>query len=114
MCSKSLDIFFQIHDPTTLNRQDNDIGTQYRSIILFSNNEEKAIIMKSIQEAQEKWPKKIITEVKQLEEFYEAEEYHQKYYQKNPNQGYCRVMITPKLFKLKKFILPKLEYNLES
>ncbi|NHJ47740.1 MAG: peptide-methionine (S)-S-oxide reductase MsrA [Asgard group archaeon] len=105
-----LEIFFDIHDPTTLNRQGNDIGTQYRSIILYLTNEEKEIIQDAIKEAQKKWPDSIVTEVIELEVFYKAENYHQGYYEKNPNQGYCRVIIRPKLNKLQKEILPKLEY----
>ncbi len=109
-----LDIFFQMHDPTTLNRQGNDIGTQYRSIILYTLDNEKRVILEAIRKAQKKWNESIVTEVAKLEKFYKAEEHHQQYYKKNPNQGYCRVMIQPKITKLKKIVLPKLEYsNLE-
>ena len=109
--SEILEIFFQIHDPTTLNRQGNDIGTQYRSIILINNTEEKKTVNEAIERAQKNWDRKIVTEVKLLDIFYEAEDYHQKYYQKNPNQGYCRFLIAPKIKKLKKDILPKLEFQ---
>ncbi|NHK29709.1 MAG: peptide-methionine (S)-S-oxide reductase MsrA [Asgard group archaeon] len=105
-----LEIFFEIHDPTTLNRQGNDIGTQYRSIVFYANTNEKEIIEKAIQKAQKNWKGPIVTEVQKLAEFFEAEDYHQKYYEKNPNQGYCRVIIKPKLNKLNKEILPKLEF----
>ncbi|MHA1923586.1 MAG: peptide-methionine (S)-S-oxide reductase MsrA [Candidatus Heimdallarchaeota archaeon] len=104
-----LEIFFEMHDPTTLNRQANDIGTQYRSIILYNSSEEEQVIIEAIKKAQNNWPNSIVTEVGKSEEFYKAEEYHQKYFKKNPNQGYCRVMINPKIAKLKKIILPKLE-----
>jgi peptide-methionine (S)-S-oxide reductase len=90
-----LDIFWQAHDPTTLNRQGADIGTQYRSIILYENEEER--------EAAEKSRAKIsnaVTEIVPLEVFYEAEDYHQDYYKQNTSAGYCRLVITPKLKKL--------------
>jgi methionine-S-sulfoxide reductase len=109
--AKILEIFFTMHDPTTLNRQGNDIGTQYRSIVFYSTPEEKEIIEQAIEKAQKDWVRPIVTEVEKLTKFYKAEEYHQRYYDKNPNQGYCRVMISPKIAKLKKDILPKLEYS---
>lgn len=104
-----LEIFFEIHNPTTKNRQANDIGTQYRSIILYNDPKELEIINAKIKKAEEYWDKPIVTEVEPLKEFYEAEKYHQQFYKKNPNQGYCRVMIDPKIVKLKKSLLPKLE-----
>jgi methionine-S-sulfoxide reductase len=104
-----LEIFFEMHNPTTLNRQGNDIGPQYRSILFYSSEEEKQIIEKAIQKAQKNWKRPIVTEVKQLSDFYKAEDYHQRYYEKNPNQGYCRVIISPKIAKLTKKVLPKLE-----
>ncbi len=106
-----LDIFFQMHNPTTLNRQGNDIGTQYRSIILYTSDKEKIIILEAMREAQKKGTASIVTEVVKLDKFYKAEEYHQQYYKRNPNQGYCKVMIQPKIVKLKKIVLPKLEYS---
>ena len=106
-----LDIFFQIHDPTTLNRQGNDIGTQYRSIAFYSTEEEKEIIEAALKEAQKNWANPIVTEIQKLKEFYPAEDYHQRFFEKNPTQGYCRVIIQPKINKLKKQILPKLEYS---
>ncbi|TET30665.1 MAG: peptide-methionine (S)-S-oxide reductase MsrA [Candidatus Heimdallarchaeota archaeon] len=101
-----LQIFFQMHDPTTLNRQGNNIGTQYCSIILYSTPEDKKTIQAAISYAQKNWKESIVTEVRKLEEFYKAEEYHQQYYEKNPNQGYCRVIIKPKIDKLKRVVLP--------
>ncbi len=106
-----LEIFFQMHDPTTRNRQGNDIGTQYRSIILYTTPKEEKTIQAAIKNAQKNWEQPIVTEVGELEEFYKAEEYHQQFFEKNPNQGYCRVIIAPKIAKLKKTILPKLKYS---
>ncbi|MBN1329723.1 MAG: peptide-methionine (S)-S-oxide reductase MsrA [Candidatus Heimdallarchaeota archaeon] len=106
-----LEIFFEIHDPTTRNRQGNDVGTQYRSIILYNDPNEIEIINKKKKKAEEYWKKPIVTEVQSLQEFYQAEEYHQQYYKKNPRQGYCRVMIDPKITKLRKSILPKMELS---
>jgi len=108
-----LEIFFQMHDPTTRNRQGNDIGTQYRSIILFTTPKDEKTIQVVIKNAQKNWEQSIVTEVGELEEFYKAEEYHQQFFEKNPNQGYCRVIIAPKIAKLMKIVLPKLEYKKE-
>ena len=106
-----LEIFFQIHDPTTLNRQGNDIGTQYRSIIFYETAGEKQIIENTIQKIQKNLTRSIVTQVEELTDFYEAEDYHQRFYEKNPTQGYCRAIIKPKLEKLRKTVLPKLEFN---
>jgi peptide-methionine (S)-S-oxide reductase len=106
-----LEVFYEMHDPTTLNRQGNDIGTQYRSIILYTKLEDEKTIQAAVKDAQKHWEGPIVTEVGELEEFYKAEEYHQSYFEKNPNQGYCRVIIAPKITKLMKNVLPKLEYN---
>ena len=94
-----LDIFFVIHDPTTLNRQGSDTGTQYRSVIYFANDEEKHIIQSSIAKHQKDFTNPIVTEVSPLPEVYPAEAYHQNYYALNPMQGYCQVVIAPKLQK---------------
>jgi peptide-methionine (S)-S-oxide reductase len=94
-----LDIFWEIHDPTTLNRQGADAGTQYRSVIYYANADEKEKIQASMAKAATKFSDKIVTEVSELPEFYAAEDYHQNYYAQNPNQGYCRVVIAPKLQK---------------
>ena len=94
---KLLDIFFQIHDPTQLNRQGNDIGTQYRSIILYLDENQKELALKKINEL--KNAINVVTEVKKLENFYKAEEYHQNYFEKNPNQPYCQYVIKPKVEK---------------
>ena len=97
-----LDFFWAIHDPTTLNRQGADEGPQYRSVILTTSDEERAAAEASRAAAQPGWGNRIVTEIVPLEAFYEAEEYHQDYFRKNPNAGYCRVVIKPKLDKLKK------------
>ena len=97
-----LGIFFGIHDPTTLNRQGADEGPQYRSIILTTSDEERAAAEASRAAAQPGWGNRIVTEIVPLETFFEAEEYHQDYFRRNPSAGYCRVVIKPKLDKLKK------------
>jgi len=106
-----LEIFFKTHDPTTLNRQGNDVGTQYRSIILYHNEEQKKIAEKAKAELEEsgEHQKSIVTEIKPLDTFYEAEDYHQGYYKNNPNQAYCRIVIAPKLEKAEKKFSLKLK-----
>ena len=95
-----LDIFWQAHDPTTLNRQGADAGTQYRSIILYHNEDQHRIADQSLIDIQSSLTDPITTEVVELETFYPAEGYHQDYYDRNSNAGYCRVVIHPKLKKL--------------
>lgn len=95
-----LTVFFATHDPTTLNQQGADVGTQYRSIILYTTDQQKEQAEKFIDELNIDG-QEIVTEVKPLEKFYEAEPYHHHYYQNNPEQAYCRVVINPKLEKLK-------------
>lgn len=92
-------IFWRTHNPTTLNRQGADVGTQYRSVIFYHNETQKAIAEKSKQEtdASKLWPDPIVTEIAPLAEFYEAEDYHQNYFRQNPQQPYCQVVIDPKL-----------------
>ena len=98
-----LDIFFEIHDPTQLNRQGNDVGTQYRSIILYLDEEQKRNALKKIEELKNKGIE-VVTEVKPLDIFYKAEDYHQNYFEKNPNQPYCAYVVAPKVLKfLEKF-----------
>ncbi|MHA2298702.1 MAG: peptide-methionine (S)-S-oxide reductase MsrA [Candidatus Hodarchaeales archaeon] len=106
-----LEIFFTIHDPTTLNRQGNDVGTQYRSAIFYHSPEQKDIVKKVIKEFNEKkiWDNPIVTEVSPLKVFFRAEEYHQNYYQRNPDQPYCRLVITPKIVNFRKKYLDKLK-----
>jgi peptide-methionine (S)-S-oxide reductase len=99
---KLLETFWEAHDPTTLNRQGNDSGTQYRSIILYRSEAQKAAAEKSKAEAQRALGKPIVTEIVPLKQFYKAEGYHQDYYRDNPNQPYCRVVIRPKVEKFEK------------
>ena len=94
-----LEIFFEIHNPTTLNQQGADKGTQYRSVIYYADAKEKEIIEQVIQEQQKNFKEKIVTEVSPLPEVYPAEGYHQNYYNQNSSQGYCQVVIAPKLQK---------------
>ena len=97
-----LTVFFATHDPTTLNRQGNDVGEQYRSIILYLTDEQKNISENFIKEldSSSKEGKPVVTEVKKLEEFFPAEDYHKNYYENHKNQSYCQVIINPKLKKV--------------
>ncbi len=105
-----LEIFWTTHDPTTLNRQGNDVGTQYRSAIFYHNEEQKRIGEKSKNEfAPTVWDKPIVTEISPLGDFYIAEDYHQNFYKLNPNYGYCRIIINPKIAKLKEKFAHKLK-----
>lgn len=99
---KILDTFWDAHDPTTLNRQGNDSGTQYRSIILYANEAQRAAAEKSKAEAQKRFASPIVTEIVPLKKFYKAEGYHQDYFRSNPNQPYCRAVIQPKVEKFEK------------
>jgi peptide-methionine (S)-S-oxide reductase len=106
-----LKIFFTSHDPTTLNRQGADVGTQYRSTILYHNSEQKKIAEQVIKEVKSAriWDKPIVTEVKQFEAFYKAEDLHQEYFKQNPGQAYCQLVIAPKVAKLRKQYREKLK-----
>ena len=95
-----LDVFWAIHDPTTVNRQGNDVGPQYRSAIFYQGDEQKQIAEQSLEAAQGLWHNPIVTEIKPLDKFYEAEDYHQNYFNNHPEQAYCQVVINPKLAKL--------------
>jgi peptide methionine sulfoxide reductase msrA/msrB len=97
-----LELFFALHDPTSPNKQGNDVGSQYRSAIFYTAPEQKKAVESFIKNAQKQLEKPIVTEVKKLGAFYPAEDYHLKYYEKNPLQPYCMLVITPKLMKLKK------------
>lgn len=99
---KLLAFFWTVHDPTTLNAQGNDHGPQYRSIILYQGDTQKAAAEKSKAEAQQKLSSPIVTEIVPLKIFYPAEEYHQDYFRKNPGTGYCRYVVKPKVDKAKK------------
>ena len=104
-----LDVFFTIHDPTTLNQQGADVGTQYRSAIFFHTPEQQRDANDAIAEAQTTWDDPIVTEIVPLTQFYPAEEYHKDYYVRNPNQGYCRVVIAPKVAKARQHFFEKLK-----
>ena len=95
-----LEIFWQAHDPTTMNRQGADVGSQYRSIILYAGEQQRSVAVKSREEAASRFRDPIVTEVVPLTHFYEAEDYHQNYFNNNRNAPYCRVVIEPKLKKL--------------
>ena len=106
-----LEVFFAIHDPTTLNRQGNDVGTQYRSAIFYHDDKQKQEAERAIEEFTEQkvWDSPIVTEVVPLTKFYPAEEYHREYYDRNPEQGYCQVIISPKVSKLRQKFAEKLK-----
>jgi len=106
-----LTVFFTIHDPTTLNRQGNDVGTQYRSAIFYHNEDQKKIAEDVIREitAAKIWADPIVTELTPLDQFYIAEDYHQEYFKKNPFQGYCRAVVAPKVTKFRHNFAEKLK-----
>ncbi len=106
-----LEVFFTIHDPTSLNRQGADVGTQYRSAIFYVNDEQKAVAEQLVQEmsTEKMWDRPIVTELKPFSTFYPAEEYHQEYFKNHPNQGYCMAVIAPKVAKFRKHYLELLK-----
>ncbi|MCI0694142.1 peptide-methionine (S)-S-oxide reductase MsrA [candidate division KSB1 bacterium] len=106
-----LNIFFTIHDPTTLNRQGADVGTQYRSVIFYHNEAQRREAQSIIRELEERkvWKNPIVTEVGPLGTFYRAEDYHQEYFSRNPDQRYCQAVIAPKVAKLRKMYMDKLK-----
>jgi peptide-methionine (S)-S-oxide reductase len=108
-----LEVLFVLHDPTSLNRQGNDSGTQYRSAIYYHSPEQKAVAEKFIAEltAAKAYASPIVTEVTKASEFYSAEQYHQEYYVNNPNAGYCSYVIAPKIKKFRKVFADKLKVN---
>jgi peptide-methionine (S)-S-oxide reductase len=105
-----LEVFFQTHDPTTLNRQGNDVGPQYRSVIFYHSEEQRKIAerVKDELEANKTFKNPIVTEITAFSKFYAAEDYHQNYFRNNPNQGYCRYVIAPKVDKFEKVFKLKL------
>jgi len=107
-----LEVFFTIHDPTTLNRQGNDVGTQYRSAIFYHTPEQKSTAEEVMAElaAQGLWDHPIVTQLTPLEKFYRAEDYHQEYFRSNPNQPYCAVVIAPKVAKFRSRFLERLKH----
>lgn len=106
-----LDVFFVIHDPTTLNRQGNDVGTQYRSAIYYHTPEQKVVADKVIAalNAEKRWNSPIVTEVTPVAKFYVAEDYHQEYFANNASQPYCQVVVAPKVAKFRKYYMDKLK-----
>jgi peptide-methionine (S)-S-oxide reductase len=102
-----IDLFWDAHDPTTLNRQGNDVGTQYRSIILYTSEEQKKISEESKVNAEKIIGKPLVTEIVPLEIFYPAEDYHQDYFTNNPYQGYCQAVVRPKVSKFKQKLKEK-------
>jgi len=106
-----LGVFFSIHDPTTLNRQGADVGTQYRSVIFYHDEAQKVAAEALIAELTEGkiWDEPIVTQVVPFEAFFPAEDYHQEYYERNPYQGYCRVVISPKVAKFRKKFADRLK-----
>jgi peptide-methionine (S)-S-oxide reductase len=97
-----LDVFFTLHDPRQLNRQGNDIGTQYRSAMFYEGDEQKALFETARDRASEYWDGGIVTEITPLAEWYDAETYHQDFFAKNPGQGYCMAVAVPKVNKIRK------------
>ena len=106
-----LNVFFAIHDPTTLNRQGGDVGTQYRSAIFYHDDEQKMIAEELIRDlnSQQIWDRPIVTEVAKLDKFYMAEDYHQEYFARNPYQPYCQAVVAPKVSKFRKHFLDLLK-----
>ncbi len=102
-----VDYFWIAHDPTTLNRQGNDVGTQYRSGIYYVSEAQKAVAEASLKAAQKDWDQPIVTEIAPLKKFYPAEDYHQDYFKHNPDQGYCRVVVSPKVAKFRQKLQEK-------
>jgi peptide-methionine (S)-S-oxide reductase len=106
-----LEVFFTVHDPTTLNRQGADVGTQYRSVIFYHGDEQRDTAREVIRdlEAEGVWENPIVTQVVPFTEFYPAERYHQEYYARNPRQGYCQIVIAPKVSHVRSKYLSKLK-----
>lgn len=106
-----LEIFFKTHDPTTLNRQGADVGTQYRSAVFYHNEDQKDLAEEIISKLNSEgiWSNPVVTEVTPFTNFYKAEDYHQEYFANNPNQGYCRIVIQPKVEKFEKVFKDKLK-----
>jgi peptide-methionine (S)-S-oxide reductase len=106
-----LEVFFAIHDPTTLNRQGADVGTQYRSIIFYETPEQEEVARSVIDEVKASgvWHAPLVTQVEPLKQFYPAEEYHQRYFERNPYQPYCQIIIAPKVAKVRERYLARLK-----
>ena len=108
-----LEVFFTVHDPTTLNRQGHDVGTQYRSVILYHSPVQEKVARDVMAELEEEavWDDPLVTELVPLEVFYPAEDYHDDYFRRNPNQPYCRAIINPKVAKFRERFRRKLKYR---
>lgn len=108
-----LEVFFTVHDPTTLDRQGDDVGTQYRSVIFYNNDEQKAVAKEVIKEvgAAKIWDGQIVTQLSPFKAFYKAEDYHQEYFRQHGSQPYCRVIIAPKVAKFREHFRPLLKDN---
>lgn len=104
-----LEIFFTIHDPTTLNRQGNDVGTQYRSVIFYQSPDQEAVARTVIAEMANVWDAPIVTELTPASVWYKAEDYHQDYFRQHPLQGYCAFVVAPKVAKFKKTFANRLK-----
>jgi methionine-S-sulfoxide reductase len=106
-----LEVFFAIHDPTTLNRQGADVGTQYRSVIFYQDEEQKGVAKELIArlEMDQLWSQPVVTEVEPLKTYYRAEEYHQDYFKNNSSQPYCQAVVSPKVAKFRKEFVSKLK-----
>jgi peptide-methionine (S)-S-oxide reductase len=104
-----LEVFFTIHDPTTLNRQGNDVGTQYRSVIFYDGPEQEATARKVIAEMANVWDGPIVTQVQPVATWYRAEDYHQDYFRQHPLQGYCAFVVAPKVVKFRKTFTDRLK-----
>ena len=106
-----LQVFFTVHDPTTLNRQGADVGTQYRSAIFYHNDQQREVAEQVIKEVNSSkvWKRPVVTEVAPFREFYKAEDYHQEYFEKNQRSPYCQVVIAPKIVKLREYYREKLK-----
>ena len=96
-----LDVFFTVHDPTQLNRQGHDIGTQYRSAMFYETPGQRELFESAVARANEMWGGRVVTEIAELEKFYPAEDYHQDYFANNPTQGYCVAVVAPKVGKVR-------------
>lgn len=105
-----LEIFFTIHDPTTLNRQGNDVGTQYRSVIYYQSPQQEATARQVIAEMANVWDAPIVTELAPAETYYRAEDYHQNYFAQHPLQGYCAFVVAPKVAKFRKTYTNRLKF----
>jgi peptide-methionine (S)-S-oxide reductase len=104
-----LDIFFTLHDPRQLNRQGNDIGTQYRSAMFYTDEDQKAVFEQALERAKSHWDGELVTAIEPASQFWMGEEYHQDFFAKNPFQGYCNAVVAPKMAKTRQAFTPYLK-----